>query len=930
MATALKRSISLLLVLVLAFGVIPIAFAAETEATDSTDPTESTTIPTEETVPLETTESTEPPETTVATEETTAPTETTDPPVIFMTNSGIATIAEAEINGAPNAFANLTLPSGGIDIPAQGYMQHKTVLPLYSLYLKNQTGYANNYYVAYCIEPGVELANSGGHDGTAYTVNDMVDGSGALYRINRDQVEAIGIALLYGQKEIASKKDEQSLRYEKLCRHAATQAIVWEIACGWRSPYPPYTLWDTTLFDAITPSLYCASSVWGTNFYLDGMDDAYLDIQAKMQQHYTIPSFSNSSKSSAPTYELKPDGNGKYSITLTDTNNILNQFTFTNTSQLTFSVSGNKLTITANGPISSTTITGGKSVPSLDQQVFFVWEKRELQKLMSCKTDMVYESLPAYFKVYAPNPTGSLSLGKSTEDNQNLAGWQFGIYSDVKCTNLISGPHTTDSKGNLTVSGLTAGTVYVKEEGHTDPTIAARYVCATTNPQKVTITSGSTATVSFQNKLNTGSVKLMKETSCGEHLEGWQVALYTDAVCTKEISGSPFTIGADGTITVSDLAVGILYAKENPVDDPYWVCDPEVKTITIEAGKTATVTFHNIHYGNIRITKNAVNGSAEGWSFQILDAEKNTVDTVKSGADGFAYSDMLLPGQYFIREIHDRDGTYWEYDVVAEKEVTVTAGSQVEVSYTNTQYGKIQILKSMSDGGSLDGWQFCITDTSGKEIEGSPFTTNASGLILTGKLEPGEYTVKEIIPEDSFYYCTSENPQTITVKAGETAQVSFTNAMRHGQITIEKVDSRGEPLAGAKFMLQWSEDGSLWWPIEYAETLGEGKCSNPNIEDGCLTSGKNGLLEWPNLHPGLYYRVVELEAPRGYTLLSKPAFEGKLPGEELTVSLRVVNCEIFTLPQTGSSAAAFFRISQLLCICVCSILLIHSYRKERK
>ena len=99
-------------------------------------------------------------------------------------------------------------------------------------------------------------------------------------------------------------------------------------------------------------------------------------------------------------------------------------------------------------------------------------------------------------------------------------------------------------------------------------------------------------------------------------------------------------------------------------------------------------------------------------------------------------------------------------------------------------------------------------------------------------------------------------------------------------------------------------------------TLGEGKCSNPNIEDGCLTSDKDGLLEWPDLHPGLYYRVTELEAPDGYTLLSEPAFEGKLPNEELTVSLRVVNCEIFTLPQTGSSAAAFFRISQLLCICV--------------
>ena len=527
--------------------------------------------------------------------------------------------------------------------------------------------------------------------------------------------------------------------------------------------------------------------------------------------------------------------------------------------------------------------------------------------------------------------TGDLSLTKTTEDSKNLEGWQFSIYSDSSCSTLVSGPHTTDSTGKISVTDLKPGTYYVKEIGHTDSTINALYTCASTNPQKVTITGNTTTNVNFQNKLNSGSAKLVKETSCGEHLSGWQIGLYTDAACTKAVPDSPFTIGEDGSVTVSDLSVGTLYAKEVPVDDPYWVCDPEIKTVTIEAGKTATVSFLNTHYGNIRITKNAVNGSAEGWNFQILDAERNAIGTVKSGADGFAYSDMLLPGQYFIREIHDRDDTYWEYDVVAEKEVTVTAGSQVEVSYTNTQYGKIQIQKSMSDGGSLDGWQFSITDTSGKEIEGSPFTTNASGLILTGKLQPGEYTVKEIIPEDSFYYCTSENPQTITVKAGETAQVSFTNAMRTGSITIEKVDPRGEPLAGAKFLLQWSEDGSLWWPIEYSETLGEGKCSNPNIEDGCLTSGKDGLLEWPNLHPGLYYRVTELEAPRGYTLLSKPAFEGKLPGEELNVSLRVVNCEIFTLPQTGSSSAAIFRISQLLCICVCFILLIHSYRrKDRK
>ena len=291
-----KRCMVFLLILVMVLGMIPIANAAQIEPSQ----------PPEETASPETITQTEEPttETTAPTVQEESPTEETIPFIAGNVESSIALLADAEIVGAPNAFANLTLQNGGIDIPAQGYIQHKNILPLYSLYLTNQPGYANNYYVAYCIEPGVELGNSGGHYGTSYTIDSMEDGSGALYRLNRDQVEAIGVALLYGQREIASKKDEQTLRYQKLCRHAATQAIVWEIACGWRSPYPPYTLYDSTLYDAIKPALYCASTVWGTTFYLDGMDDAYLDIAGKMAQHYTIPSFASSSRSGAPAYTM--------------------------------------------------------------------------------------------------------------------------------------------------------------------------------------------------------------------------------------------------------------------------------------------------------------------------------------------------------------------------------------------------------------------------------------------------------------------------------------------------------------------------------------------------------------------------------------------------------------------------------------------------
>ena len=101
--------------------------------------------------------------------------------------------------------------------------------------------------------------------------------------------------------------------------------------------------------------------------------------------------------------------------------------------------------------------------------------------------------------------TGGISLTKTTEDGQNLSGWQFGIYSNSACTTLVSGPHSTNTSGKISVTGLTPGTYYVKEIGHTDSAINALYYCSSTNPQAVTVTAGSTASVSFTNKLLTAS-----------------------------------------------------------------------------------------------------------------------------------------------------------------------------------------------------------------------------------------------------------------------------------------------------------------------------------------------------------------------------------------------------------------------------------------
>lgn len=710
--------------------------------------------------------------------------------------------------------------------------------------------------------------------------------------------------------------------------------------------------------------------------------------------------------------------------------------------------------------------------------------------------------------------TGSLSLTKTTEDGKNLEGWKFSIYSDSACTSLVSGPHTTNSSGKISVTGLLPGTYYVKEIGHTDSAIGALYTCASTNPQKVILTAGGTASVSFVNNLHKGSLKLVKTTNTGNNLSGWQIGVYTDSACTKAVSGSPFTTGADGTVTVSNLIPGTYYAKEIAVSDPYWVCDSSVETVQVAMNQTATVSFSNTHYGDLRVTKTAVNGSAQGWSFQILDANKDLVDTIKTDADGYAYSGKLAPGKYYVRELHDRDETYWEYDANVEQQVTITAGSRAEVSYTNTQYGRIQftkttntgnqlggwvfrvtdsnyevvgeyttdetgyaiteklapgrylvqelsngddywnidvmlhdvtvvsgetvedpwynreqglgwfykstntgeslkgwhitiyadeactqeirtmitnedgrtgyymdpgiyyaketgdeygrfedeywlvdesvqefeikphedteihftnvqygklkIIKTMYSHGSAAGWQFKVTDANGKEIDGSPFTTGEDGVIQTTNILPGTYTVEEILPEGSIYQPMGENPQTVTVTQGKIAEVSFTNCLRPGKIELKKIDITGSPLSGATFYLEWSEDGSLWWPVEYSDSDSpeEGCCSNPDIQNGLLTTGEDGILVWENLYPGLQYRLTETEAPDGYNLLNKPAYEGELPTDDLTVEVRVINTRIFTMPETGVSTGMVLKVLSLLAAIGCLGVIVYRKRKE--
>lgn len=785
--------------MMLLIGIIPAAYAVESGA-DSTQP--------EKTV-FEETDSIDP----------TEPTEPTEPPDIPDTQDDYAVMSVGSTQKSILLF----------DYADNG--NYTTVLKsqVSCEYKPNGTGAARTAYIKnlgwhfaryggvaypdeplYCIEPwrsyGASTSGNSVDRGVTLDGSGSTAGSNVWYAMPEDYREAIGLILLYSDRMwdhsvsvTTTKKDSNP----NVPLRIATQFLIYEIVCGLRDP-------ATFKSNSVNS---CGTS--GDIFYNAGEASVpyfapkYNALVDAIQAAKKIPSFTGASVSSAPTITLTGE-----ETSVTDSNGVLSNFSFPDGNGAKFYKSGNTLYITQTGDISESTVyKAAQNLPSASDSTYRIWymSGSSYQTTVSLDTASA-GSLNAYFKLKAAPRPGSISLTKTTEDGKNLSGWKFGIYSDAACTKLVSGPHTTDSGGKISAAGLSAGTYYVKELGHTDSTVGEMYYCSGANPQKVTVTAGAAATVSFTNKRNTGGVKLLKETNTGKNLDGWKIGLYTDSACTSAVTGSPFTTGADGTITAAGLAPGTYYAREEAGSDPYWVCDTSVKTVTVTANGTATVTFSNTHKGR----------------------------------------------------------------------------------------GKI--IKTMPDGGSTAGWKFEVYDSNHKLV--GSYTTASDGTILTDYLLPGTYTVKEIIPEDSPYTCDAPNPQTVTISAGQTAEVTFTNRMKPGEIRIQKTDTHGEPLAGAEFLLEWSRDGRQWQTVTYTDSpdVTEGTCATEGLTDGKLTSGADGVVRFTGLYSGSLYRVTEVKAPKGYQLLTEPVYEGSIQKDDGNfIRLTVVNAPVFELPMTGST-----------------------------
>ena len=112
-------------------------------------------------------------------------------------------------------------------------------------------------------------------------------------------------------------------------KEIATQLVIWEFVCGYRSN-DNYNLTDSRLKKAL----------FGNNLDQNtGVYKAYTQIESTLKSFNTICSFFSTKKDSAPTKTMKWDGT-KYTITLTDSNGVLSNFSLSCTnSDTSFQVS---------------------------------------------------------------------------------------------------------------------------------------------------------------------------------------------------------------------------------------------------------------------------------------------------------------------------------------------------------------------------------------------------------------------------------------------------------------------------------------------------------------------------------------------------------------------------------------------------------------
>ena len=624
---------------------------------------------------------------------------------------------------------------------------------IYGQFVKINVGSANGEY-AYCMDAE---ADSGITGTSIFTAEDFNLSDWVKRNYTSNQIKLMKYAAIYTIKNASETKYGYSNEVENI----ASQIINWTILHNWFN-----TSSESSVLNVYTANM--SSSV------ASNVKACYNKIKEQILSHKTIPSFAVGKGQTPTPKKMTTNADGTFSITLTDNKNCSSYFDWAKA--LNNSKYKNYLSITTNSA-GKLVIKSTKPIPKSDE--FELTAKKTKSKyqneldtaspvaLIVDESQLSGQNAVGYTNTDNDPVTASISLYTDTIGTAQIKKvWQHNndtsstkadnsdIYFTIKNSSGTAvkatgsaGSYTYSASGSVSqfklnssntflVKSLPAGTYTVTEHGKNSDGSIPYYTRTGGVSKTVTVTAGSTGTVTFTNTRNTGTGKVIKTwiDTNGNAIEASNCIANNQQIYfrIKNADGKYITVSGSkysgsytftgtstkatslyvnpgtGEFTVSDLPTGKYTVYEYGSPEGYSV-NKASQTITISKDKTSSVSFVNSEDSGTAQIKKVWLSDTTLTSAQIANLEKNVTFMVK-----------------------DSDGKFIK--------VTGKAGAYV---YAGTQ-----------------------TTANNLKLSGSKFNVS--------KLPMGTYTVTEINNASGYNPKTQTKTVTIANK-GETKSVSFTN-----------------------------------------------------------------------------------------------------------------------------------------------------------
>ena len=492
---------------------------------------------------------------------------------------------------------------------------------------------------------------------------------------------------------------------------------------------------------------------------------------------------------------------------------------------------------------------------------------------------------------------GSLVIRKlDAITKEPLPGAEFEVrYADGRVVDNFGGKlssngyYVTDSKGEITITGLT-GTVVVTEM----KAPAGYTIDANGKTQTVVVNPDDTQTLTFTDLPN-GALLVQKfDSVTREPLEGAQFKITTasgELVADNQgltSTNGLYTTDAQGQIVLSGLNPDTYIVTETKAPANYKL-DEQAQTVVIGAADTQSLSFYNEPLCVLTIVKRDA-GTKEplaGAEFSVRYG--STSQSVVTGKDGAAVITGIAPNTT-VTVTEEKAPTGYIKDSLPQT-ITVQSGADNRVVFDNEPTTTLIIRKFIqgTEYEPLAGVAFRVIDGTGAAVgpdDGVYYTDEAGEIVLTD-LTPGmTVKVREISTVDGFVL--NGNPQDIQIIPGQVQQLTFWNS-RKGTLVIRKLDSVSmEPLPGAEFKITYA-DGRV------VDTE-NGKLSS----NGIYTTNSRGEITITGVTGTLV--VEETKSPIGYAIDPNGKTQTVVVNAEDTQTLSFYNTPLCTLTITKRDA----------------------------